>query len=260
MTYDAALRALLTALLEEQGKTVSLPAGPEERRKLLRALMNTRPPKPIAPELLVLQDQILQDDLSRRVLTDADTLPPVPLDRRISLWRGDITALRCQAVVNAANPALLGCFRPLHNCIDNVIHSAAGIQLRLACHARMEAQGHPEPPGKAKLTPAYNLPAQYVIHTVGPRVEGAVTQADRTALENCYRSCLSLAAKNQIEQVAFCCIAPGEFHFPNQEAAEIAVRTVREFLEQQTTSVERVIFNVFKDLDAAIYRRLLGPD
>ena len=174
---------------------------------------------------------------------------------RFSILVGDITRSDAEAIVNAANPRMLGCFVPCHGCIDNAIPSAAGLQLRDACAEIMRAQGHPEPAGRAKLTRAYNLPARYVLHTVGPIVGRWVTWKDRRELAACYRSCLALAAEHGLR-----CISTGEFHFPNQEAAEIAVRTVREFLEQQTTSVERVIFNVFKDLDAAIYRRLLGPD
>ena len=178
----------------------------------------------------------------------------------LQIVRNDITKMEVDAIVNAANSGMLGCFVPCHGCIDNAIHSAAGLQLRDACAEIMRAQGRPEPAGRAKLTRAYNLPARYVLHTVGPIVGRWVTWKDRRELAACYRSCLALAAEHDLRSVVFCCISTGEFHFPNQEAAEIAVRTVREFLEQQTTSVERVIFNVFKDLDAAIYRRLLGPD
>ena len=174
--------------------------------------------------------------------------------------RNDITKMPVDAIVNAANSQMLGCFVPCHGCIDNAIHTFAGVELRLACAELMRQQGYPEPTGQAKITPAFNLPCRYVLHTVGPIINGRVTKADEELLASCYRSCLALAAEHDLRSVAFCCISTGEFHFPNQEAAEIAVRTVREFLEQQTTSVERVIFNVFKDLDAAIYRRLLGPD
>ena len=142
-------------------------------------------------------------------------------------------------------------------CIDNAIHTYAGVQLRLACAELMEQQGYPEPTGQAKITPAFNLPCRYVLHTVGPIINGRVTQRDRALLASCYRSCLELAAENGLESVAFCCISTGEFHFPNEQAAEIAVQTVKAFLKKQT-SVKKVIFNVFKDMDKVLYEKLLG--
>jgi len=160
------------------------------------------------------------------------------------------------AIVDADNSALLGCFCPCHGCIDNAIHSAAGLQLRDECSQIMQAQGHPEPNGRAKLTKGYNLPARYVLHTVGPIVQGRVTARDREELASCYRSCLELAAEHGLESIAFCCISTGEFHFPNDRAAEIAVRTVREY-RIENNSVIKVIFNVFKDVDYEIYRNLL---
>lgn len=258
MTQEERLTFLLDYLLRERQEKFDIPADPQGRRQLLRALMNVRMPAPVSDEFLGVQDAYLQEETRRKGITDLQELEPV--EPGIYLWQGDITTLRCDAIVNAANSQLLGCFVPCHGCIDNAIHSAAGLQLRDACAEIMRAQGHPEPAGRAKLTRAYNLPARYVLHTVGPIVGRWVTWKDRRELAACYRSCLALAAEHGLRSVAFCCISTGEFHFPNQEAAEIAVRTVREFLEQQTTSVERVIFNVFKDLDAAIYRRLLGPD
>ena len=218
--------------------------------------MNMRPPVPAAPALLELQDRLLQAELAETQVPHAGQLPPCSRFPRLALWRGDITTLQCDAIVNAANSALLGCFLPCHSCIDNAIHSAAGIQLRLACHALMQAQGHEEPPGQAKLTPGYNLPARYVLHTVGPVVRGALTQAHREQLASCYRSCLALADANGIKSVAFCCISTGVYHFPQDQAAQIAVRTVLEELEH-TSQVERVIFNVFEEKDYDIYHRLL---
>ena len=235
-------------------------AAAEKLWLAFRSLANVRPSWPAPAEFLAAQDELLQGLIAEAgIATLADTTAS-PVDPRLRLWRGDITTLAVDAIVNAANSGMTGCWAPLHYCIDNAIHSAAGLQLRDACAEIMRAQGHPEPAGRAKLTRAYNLPARYVLHTVGPIVGRWVTWKDRRELAACYRSCLALAAEHGLRSVAFCCISTGEFHFPNQEAAEIAVRTVREFLEQQTTSVERVIFNVFKDLDAAIYRRLLGPD
>ena len=172
------------------------------------------------------------------------------------MWRGDITTLQVDAIVNAANSGLTGCYSPLHGCIDNAIHTFAGVKLRLECAKIMEKQGFPEPMGTAKITKAYNLPCKHVLHTVGPMISGALTQTDCQELASCYRSCLELAAESSLESVAFCCISTGEFHFPNELAAQIAVETVKDFLKKQT-SVKKVIFNVFKDLDKAIYEKLL---
>ena len=253
-------RRLLAELPQYQEAAAQCPADEAAQRRLLRALMNVRPPMPLAPDFLAVQDALLSAEREARGVVDGDALPAVPADPRLALWRGDITRLRADAIVNAANSRLLGCFVPCHGCIDNAIHSAAGLQLREECAEIMRAQGHPEPAGRAKLTGGYNLPAQYVLHTVGPIVGRWVTWKDRRELAACYRACLELAAEHGLRTVAFCCISTGEFHFPNQEAAEIAVNTVRDFLDQRTTSIERVIFNVFKDLDKDIYRRLLGPD
>ena len=226
------------------------------QRGLLRALMTVRPPRPLSAEFLRLQDELLSAEREERGMVDAMTLPAVPSDPRIVLWQGDITRLRADAIVNAANSALLGCFIPCHRCIDNAIHSAAGLQLRAECAALMERQRHPEETGTAKLTAGYNLPARHVLHTVGPIVAGALTEEDRALLASCYRSCLSLAAKHGLSSIAFCCISTGKFHFPNAAAAEIAVREVRAFL-RENNSIKRVVFNVFKDEDRAIYERLL---
>ena len=253
-------QTLLAEMPQYREQAEAFPVDAFSQRRLLRSLMNVRPPMPLAPKFLEVQDALLSAEREEKGVVNGETLVPTQADPRLVLWQGDITRLRADAIVDADNSALLGCFAPCHGCIDNAIHSAAGLQLRDECFRLMEAQGHPEPNGRAKLTGGYNLPARHVLHTVGPIVRGRVTQRDREELASCYHACLELAAANGLRSVAFCCISTGEFHFPNQEAAEIAVRTVREFLEQQTTSVERVIFNVFKDLDAAIYRRLLGPD
>ena len=257
MDHTQLIAALLDALAAEPWtKEVPLPPLGDDPRRAVRSLMNLRPPVPAAPALLELQDRLLQAELAEKAVTHAGALSPCPRSPRLALWRGDITTLECGAIVNAANSALLGCFLPCHSCIDNAIHSAAGIQLRLACHALMEAQGHEEPTGQAKLTPGYNLPARHVLHTVGPVVRGALTQAHREQLASCYRSCLALADANGIESVAFCCISTGVYHFPQEQAAQIAVHTVLEELEH-TPRVERVIFNVFEERDYDIYRRLL---
>ena len=189
-------------------------------------------------------------------MVEADALPDRPGHPGIVVWQGDITRLKADAIVDADNDRLLGCFVPCHGCIDNAIHSAAGLQLRDECSRLMEQQGRPEPTGQAKLTGGYNLPARYVMHTVGPIIHRRITSQDRELLASCYRSCLKLASEHELRSVAFCCISTGEFHFPNQEAARIAVQTVKEFLQAPTT-VRKVIFNVFKDIDANIYHDLL---
>lgn len=232
---------------------------PGNQRRLLRSLMNLRPPMPLGEEFLAVQDGLLSAEREEKGIVDADSLPVIAADTRLALWQGDITRLRADAVVNAANSGMLGCFFPCHGCIDNAIHSAAGLGLREECSRIMEKQGRPEPVGRAKLTGGYNLPARYVLHTVGPTVRGRVTVRDRRDLASCYHACLELAAGHGLETVAFCCISTGEFHFPNREAAEIAVEAVTESLGEGI-SVRKVIFNVYKDIDAQIYRELLGAD
>ena len=211
-----------------------------------------RDPIPADREFLEIQDAYLQEELRNKGKTDMEDLTPV--QDGIYLWQGDITTLRCGAIVNAANSALLGCFIPCHGCIDNAIHTYAGVQLRLACHEIMERQGHPEGTGGAKLTPAFNLPCGYVLHTVGPIVHGRLTSVEEEQLRRCYRSCLKSARENNISSLAFCCISTGEFRFPPERAAEIAVDTV---MRERSEGTE-VIFNVFKDSDYKIYRKLLG--
>ena len=250
---------LIRSLLKESqfGQKQELPADSEQQKILLRGLMNVRRPQSIAPDFLRVQDEYLQGEIAARGITDVESLEPV--QPKLYLWQGDITTLKCDAIVNAANSGMTGCYVPNHRCIDNAIHTFAGVELRLACAEMMEKQGYPEPTGQAKITPAFNLPCKYVLHTVGPVVDGQVTATDCELLASCYRSCLELAAENGLESIAFCCISTGEFHFPNERAAEIAVETVRAFLKKQT-GIRKVIFNVFKDRDKEIYARLLGAD
>lgn len=250
---------LLEEMPEYRAQAEAFPQETTAQRRLLRSLMNVRPPRPLKPEFLAVQDELLSSEREEKGIVDADSLPVTAANPQIAVWQGDITRLAADAIVDADNSALLGCFCPCHGCIDNAIHSAAGLQLRDECNEIMQKQGHMEPTGQAKLTHAYNLPAKYILHTVGPIIQGRVTPRDREALASCYRSCLELAAEHGLESVAFCCISTGEFHFPNREAAEIAVDTVTEFLRQDT-SIRKVIFNVFKDLDAEIYRGLLGEN
>ncbi len=250
---------LIQSLLKEKKeyRDIGIPAESEGQRQLLRGLMNIRAPQHTSAEFASMQDAYLQHETAAKGITDiADLMPVQP---GLYLWQGDITTLQCDAIVNAANSGMTGCYIPNHRCIDNAIHTFAGVELRLACAELMQKQGYPEPTGQAKITPAFNLPCRYVLHTVGPIISGRVTRRDRELLSSCYRSCLELAAENKLESVAFCCISTGEFHFPNELAAEIAVETVKEFLKKQT-SVKKVIFNVFKDLDKTIYEKLLQTD
>ncbi|MBQ8088202.1 MAG: protein-ADP-ribose hydrolase [Clostridia bacterium] len=233
-----------------------LPDSEFEQWQMLRSLMNVRPPMAVNDEFLRVQNELLQDMVLSRGVTDAMALEGASIDPRIALWQGDITTLRCDAIVNAANSALLGCFSPLHGCIDNIIHTMSGVQLRLECDRLMRAQGHEEPTGVAKLTPGYNLPAKYVLHTVGPIIFGPLTREDEALLASCYRSCLALAEQHNCQSIAFCCISTGVFRFPPARAAEIAVRETMNFLQGNST-LRRVVFNVFKDSDLDIYQRIL---
>ena len=248
---------LIQSLLKEnqEYRDMNIPAEPESQRQLLRGLMNIRMPRRIGADFLKMQDEYLQSETVAKGITDIADLTPI--QQGLYLWQGDITTLKCDAIVNAANSGMTGCYIPNHRCIDNAIHTFAGVELRLACEELMEQQGYPEPTGQAKITPAFNLPCRYVLHTVGPIIRGRVTKEDKELLASCYRSCLELAAENGLESVAFCCISTGEFHFPNEQAAQIAVETVKQFMNRKI-SVKKVIFNVFKDLDKAIYEKLLG--
>ena len=249
---DFLIRCLLNE--NEEYKNREIPAGQPDKRRLLRSLMNVRPPVPASEEFLKVQDAYLQERLAERGVTEPENLTPI--QPGIYLWQGDITTLAADAIVNAANSRILGCFVPCHGCIDNAIHTYAGIQLRMECARIMAGQRKEQATGKAKITKAYNLPCRYVLHTVGPIIYGTVTKTDCELLAGCYRSCLKLAAAYGLKSVAFCCISTGEFHFPNELAAEIAIQTVRTWQQQNSNRIE-VIFNVFKDSDYEIYKRLL---
>ena len=250
---------LIQRLLDEQSRYqgLAIPQDKAEQRQLLRSLFNIRMPGNISDDFLSVQDEYLQGETAAKGITDLADLAPV--SKGIYLWQGDITTLRCDAIVNAANSGMTGCYAPCHGCIDNCIHTYAGIQLRLECDKIMRKQGHEEETGKAKITSAYNLPCKYVIHTVGPIISGPLTDTDEALLSSCYRSCLELAEQNGVRSIAFCCISTGEFHFPNDKAAKIAVQTVKDYQEQRGSDME-VIFNVFKDIDYEIYRGLLESD
>ncbi len=268
MTKDDTLKELLRGLLAEgwADSRTAIPEDAASKRHLLRTLMNIRPPLPARPELLALQDRFLSAERASAAVTDPHRLPAiwqmfgdadVPCHDQIVLWRGDSTTLAADAIVNAANSKLLGCFVPHHRCIDNAIHSAAGIQLRLECNELMQKQGFDEPVGQAKLTRGYNLPARYVIHTVGPTVHGGVRAEDERLLELCYIACLDLAAQHpDIKVLAFCCISTGEFRFPKLPAARIALRTVCRWLEASDHHLQRVVFNVFTQEDHDVYASL----
>ena len=257
MNQSERRRFLIDTLIAEDisYRDIEIPSSPDEQFFLLRGLMNVRMPGKISQDFLSVQDAYLQEAIRQKGITDLNDLQPI--QDGLYLWQGDITTLRCDAIVNAANSGMTGCYVPNHRCIDNCIHTYAGVQLRLACSRIMEEQGHAEPTGTAKITKAYNLPCRYILHTVGPIIDRSVTKRDQELLSSCYTSCLKLAAEHQLESIAFCCISTGEFHYPNDQAAEVAVDTVKAFMRRES-SVRKVVFNVFKDLDRKIYEELLG--
>lgn len=255
MNQSEKRKYLINYLIQEQQlKNIQIPDTEIEQKSLLRALFNIRMPDIADQEFLKIQDTYLQEETKQKGITHFSDL--VPIQKDIYLWQGDITTLDCDAIVNAANSQLLGCFYPNHGCIDNAIHTYSGIQLRLACANIMKKQGYEEPTGKAKITPAFNLPCKYVIHTVGPIIQGALTKKSIDLLSSCYRACLELADFHQLQNIAFCCISTGEFHFPNEAAAKIAIQSVKEYKIQTNSKIE-VIFNVFKTNDYNIYKELL---
>ena len=250
-------RYLIRSLQDEQPqyRNMQIPPGEAEQRRLLRSLFNIRMPAPAGEDFLKVQDEYLREETRRKGITRAADL--VPAAEGLYLWQGDVTTLACDAVVNAANSGMTGCYQPCHSCIDNCIHTYAGLQLRLFCDGIMKRQGHEEPAGQAKITPAFNLPCRYVIHTVGPIVQGPLMKRHEALLASCYRSCLETAEENGCANIAFCCISTGLFGFPQRRAAEIAVQTVKNWKTDTQSGIE-VIFNVFKDEDRQIYRSLLG--
>lgn len=244
---------ILRQLMTDNGQQYVLPASLKEKQRMMRALMNIRQPVPATKEFLDAQDRELRMQAEEKGIVSIEK-------EGLQLWQGDITRLKIDAIVNAANSRMLGCRVPLHDCIDNCIHSASGIQLRQECHEQMKAQGHDEPTGEAKITSGYNLPAKHVIHTVGPIIPQGLppTEKQEEQLASCYCSCLNTAAANHLRSIAFCCISTGVFNFPNKRAAEIALATVRKWLAtHQSSSVTQVVFNVFLDKDYDIYRQLL---
>lgn len=252
---------LIRELVKEQPQyqDIVMPSSEDEQKKLLRALFNVRPPMAANEKFLEVQDEYLTEAAVEKGIVYVDELAATEADSRLILWQGDITCLGVGAIVNAANSGMTGCYHPNHNCIDNCIHTYAGVQLRYDCAKLMEKQGHEEATGIAKITSAFNLLATYVLHTVGPIVQGRLTEQHNELLRNSYLSCLKLADKYEIESVAFCCISTGVFGFPQKEAAEIAVETVKQYLSQNT-KIRKVVFNVFQSSDYQIYRKLLGAD
>ena len=262
---------LINELILKNGRidrNMEIPKDYDEKRRLLRALMNTQTPVQLSDEFYEIQDKILSEETENKsLIRDIDIKPisqdPNEIDSKIALWQGDITCLQVDAIVNAANSQMLGCFIPLHNCIDNQIHSAAGFQLRMDCHRIMQEQGHEEANGNANIISAYNLPSKYVIHTVGPAIAYGQEPNNReiAELENCYKSCLELADRHNLKSIAFCSISTGVFNFPKEQACELAIETVRNYLKNNPeTNLEKVIFNTFSDEATEIYMEKLEKE
>jgi O-acetyl-ADP-ribose deacetylase (regulator of RNase III) len=247
----------------EHYKNMEVPDTSDEKKVVLRSLMNIRMPAKMDEEVLNVQDDYLKERAIEKGVVTLDMIPTVEGFDKISIWQGDITRLKVGAIVNAANSQMLGCFAPMHTCIDNCIHTFAGVQLRQECDRYMNnmkmkyGKRYEEPTGQAMLTSAYNLPAQYVIHTVGPIVQRSLKDTHRNNLKKCYSSIMECCINNNIKSVAFCCISTGVFHFPNDEAAKIAVDTVSEYLDKYADNFDRVIFNVFIDYDKQLYESIL---
>lgn len=248
---------LIDYLISERAESIEIPDDYQQKRNLLRALMNIRAPARLSQEFLDVQDEFLTKETLSKKLTSVEDISEVK--GKIRLWQGDIVTLKVDGIVNAANSKLLGCFIPMHNCIDNIIHSSAGLQLRDECSEIMKIQKDDEDVGKAKITGAYNLPSKYVIHTVGPAILQGMkpSKEDCDALASCYESCLEIASQNGLKSLAFCCISTGVFNFPQDIASKIAVETVEDYLNSNESSLENVIFDVFSDSDYMAYRKLL---
>lgn len=274
MNENKETELLLDKLKEDSTQYKNLETAqysPAEKKNVIRSLMNIRMPGALSRELLCLQDSYLQEELAAKGVVTLSDIPTIkaqfgstaPFAERISVWQGDITRLKTDAIVNAANSQMLGCFVPCHGCIDNAIHSAAGMQLREECSRIMDrrrikyGRQYEEPTGTATLTGGYNLPCRHIIHTVGPIVYGGLTDALCQDLQNCYENVLKCCVENKIRSVAFCCISTGEFRFPKERAAEIAWETVTAFFKRHGDCIDRVIFNVFQDSDRETYERLM---
>ena len=233
-----------------------LPSNEIELKNLFRSLMNMRPPNDISEDYLKIEDEFLQEELDKKLITNIENIKPIK--NNLYIWKGDITTLKIDAIVNAANSSMLGCFYPMHKCIDNAIHSAAGTRLRLFCRDIINQFGGYLETGDAKIMPAFNLPCKYVLHTVGPIIKYKVSKKDEELLSLCYKSCLNLVVENNIESVAFCCISTGEFRFPNDLAVDIALFSVNDFLKENKERNIKIVFNVFKDIDYELYNKKLN--
>jgi O-acetyl-ADP-ribose deacetylase (regulator of RNase III) len=252
-----AINELCKYFAEELQNQPTIPEDANEKRKLLRALLNIRPPLSISAHIQNLLDRVLWSERVDAGIVEPQEITPVLLGDNFSLhlWHGDICRLDCDAIVNAANNKLLGCFHPLHSCIDNAIHTGAGPRLREDCHTIMTLQDDDEETGSAKITRAYNLPSRFVLHTVGPIVQTVLQEKHKQLLASCYRSCLALAAETkQVKSIAFCCISTGVFGFPAKPAAEIAIEIARQWAQENPGVFERIIFNVFTENDFELYR------
>lgn len=263
MTQDQRLDYLLDKFKEDSGKYRNLQVGDstEDKKAALRSLMNIRMPGLMDEKTLEIQDEYLSRRLAEKGIVSLDSIPEAT--DKISIWQGDITLLEVDAIVNAANSQMLGCFVPMHACIDNCIHTFAGIQLRWECNQKMNqlrsihGQSYEQPTSIPLITEGYNLPAKKVIHVVGPIVYGQLTKEHEKALADCYSNVLDMCLANGLKSVAFCCISTGVFHFPNQRAAEIATGTVKEWLTAHPDAMDRVVFNVFKDNDRRLYEQYI---
>ncbi|MGN0193677.1 MAG: protein-ADP-ribose hydrolase [Pseudoramibacter sp.] len=271
-TQAERLAWLTKAFIEDSDsyQHLALPDGGADQRRLLRSLMNIRMPRPLSPEVLAVQDDYLKARNQEKGIVRIQDIPTIkaqgsnhPNGDMLSIWQGDITRLETDAIVNAANDQMLGCFVPMHTCIDNCIHTYAGVELRLECHRQMQklreqyGRAYTQPTAVPMLTGGYNLPAAHVIHIVGPIVGDRLTPALERALSDCYQNTLDLCMKNGLSSVAFCCISTGVFRFPNDRAAEIAAETVTAWLDAHPGKIKRVIFNVFKDEDKRLYEKAL---
>lgn len=247
---------LINCLAKESKINIDeLPSNETELKNLFRSLMNMRPPNNISEDYLKIEDKFLKEELDKKLITNIENLKPIK--NNLYIWKGDITALKIDAIVNASNSAMLGCFYPMHKCIDNAIHSAAGTRLRLFCRDIINQCGGYLETGDAKITPAFNLPCKYVLHTVGPIIKDKVSKKDKELLYSCYKSCLNLVVENNIKSVAFCCISTGEFRFPNDLAVDIALYSVNDFLKGNKERNIKIVFNVFKDIDYELYNKKL---
>lgn len=259
MNKNEQVNFLIKELIKEKKEldSIKIPSSFDEKRKLFRALMNIRSPGTISKKFIEIQNNFLSEEAKVKGIVELSAIAEYPNLKKISLWKGDITTLKVDGIVNAANSQMLGCFIPNHSCIDNAIHSSAGIQLREECNNITKKQGFLEPVGLAKITKSYNLPCKYVLHTVGPNITEYLTEKNCLELASSYKSCFNLATMKNLESLAFCCVSTGEYGFPKEIAAKIATSTIIDLLKTPN-SFKRIIFNVFTDEDYEIYSKILS--